>query len=55
MKLKALKAVREIEEDKEYEAVGVYTHTDGEEYYQIKLDKKRVVLYHTSRFEILEE
>lgn len=56
LRIKAQRSVKEIEEGKIYNAVGVWEDSSGEKFYQVNvLDNERVFLYHVSHFELLEE
>lgn len=56
MKLVAQRSIKEIEEGKTYNAVGVWEDSSGEKFYQVNvLDNERVFLYHVSHFKLLED
>ena len=56
MKVKAQRSVKEIKEGTTYEAKGVWKDSlSGEDFYQVMLDKERIVLYHVSHFKVIGE
>ena len=56
MKVKAQRSVKEIKQGTTYEAKGIWNDSlSGEDFYQIKLDNERIVLYHVSHFKKIGE